>query len=135
MYHSGVVILPLRLSPEALPNLQRFSGVGMAAPSFTVCAKVSSFELEFRALIAAPPLPVAPRNANTTEEILETFEVLKGSAPSTHTLEIAFPQFDHKIFPAIMCFSELRILKLTGPLGSEVNEVSSSLSLLCSNAR
>lgn len=135
MYHSGVVILPLRLSLEALPNLQRFSGVGVAAPSFTVRAKVSSFELEFRALIAAPPLPMAPRNANTTEEILETFEALKGSAPSVHTLEVAFPQFDHKIFPAVMCFSKLRILKLTGPLGSEVNEVSSPRSSLCRNVR
>lgn len=134
MYHSGVVILPLRLSPEVLPNLERFGGVGVVAPSFTCRAKVSSFELEFRALLATPPLPVAPRNANTTEEILETFEALKGSAPSTHTLEIALPQFDHQIFPAIMCFSELRKLKFTGPLGSGVNEVGSCLSLLCRNA-
>jgi hypothetical protein len=134
MYHSGVVILPLRLSPEALPNLQRFSGVGVAAPSFTCCAKVNSFELEFRAVIAPLPVPVAPRNANTTEEILETFKALKGSSPLTHTLEIALPQFDHKIFPVIMCFSALRTLKLTGPLGSEVNEVGPRLSLLCRDA-
>jgi hypothetical protein len=130
MYHSGVVILPLRLSPEAFPNLQRFSGVGVAAPSFTICAKVSSFELEFRAVIPLPPLPVAPRNANTTEEILETLEALKRSAPSTHSLEIALPHFDHEIFPAIMCFTALRKLILTGPLGSENNEVGSCISIL-----
>ena len=136
MYHSGVVILPLRLSPEALPNLQRFGGVGVAAPSFTMCANVSSFGLEFRAVMAPPPLPVAPRNANTTEEILETLKALKGSAPWIHTLEIALPQFDHEIFPAITCFfSELRLLTLTGPLGSEVNDVSSHLSSLCRRAR
>lgn len=129
MYHSGVVILPLRLSPEALPNLHRFSGVGTAAASFTFRAKVSSVGLEFRAVFAPPPLPVAPRNANTTEEILETFGALKGSAPSIHILDIALPQFDHEIFPAMMCFSALRTLKLTGPLGSEVNEVGSRLSL------
>ena len=130
MYHSGLVILPLRLLPEAFPNLQRFGGVGVVAPSFTVYAKVSSFELEFRALIPLPALPVTPRNANTTEEILETLGALKGNAASTYTLEIALPQFDHKFFPAIMCFSALRTLKLTGPLGSENNEVGSHISLL-----
>lgn len=130
LYHSGIVLLPLRLSPDALPNLQRFSGVGIAAPAFAICAKVNSFELEFHAVIPLPPLPIAPRNANTTEEILETLEALKQTASSTHTLEIALPQFDREVFPAIMCFSALRTLKLTGPLGLENNEVSACVSEL-----
>ena len=130
LYHSGIVLLPLRLSPDAFPNLQRFGGVGIAAPCFTICAKVTSFELEFRAVLALPPLPVAPRNANTTEEILETLEALKEPASSAHTLEIALPQFDREIFPAIMCFSALRTLKLTGPIGLKINEVSSYVSVL-----
>ena len=123
LYHSGIVLLPLRLSPDALPNLQRFGGAGIAAPCFTTCANVISFELEFRAVLALPPLPVAPRNASTTEEILETLGALKESASSAHTLEIALPQFDSEIFPVIMGFSGLRTLKLTGPLGLRNDEV------------
>jgi len=130
MYHSGTVLLPLRLSPDAFPNLQRFSGMGVAAPCFTGFATISSFELEFRALIPLPPLPVAPRNANTTQEILESLEALRKSASSIHTLEIALPQFDRELFPAVMCFSALRTLKLTGPLGSKNNEVSPCVSIL-----
>jgi hypothetical protein len=130
MYHSGAVLLPLRLSPDAFPNLQRFSGLGVAAPSFTACTKVSSFKLEFRAVMPIGLQPVAPRNANTTEEILETLEALKKSASSTHTLEIAFPHFDREIFPGVMCFSALRTLKLVGPLGTETNEVSLYVPLL-----
>jgi hypothetical protein len=128
-YHSGAVLLPLRLSPDAFPNLERFSGIGVAAPSFTVRAKVGSFNLDFRAVIPIAPLPMAPHNANTTEEILESLEALKESASLAHTLEIAFPHFDREVFPAIMCFSALRTLKLAGPLGSENNEVSYFLAI------
>lgn len=131
LYHSGIVLLPLRLSSDAFPNLQRFGGVGIAAPCFTARAKVISFELEFRAVLALPPLPVAPRNAGTTEEILETLNALKESASSTHTLEIALPQFDREIFPAIMWFSALRTLNLTGPLGLKNNEVGLYIIVLC----